>query len=179
MDLVKSEIQDISPLNTSNKLKEYLNSGIEYIFSTVTKLQKKSPNDKYEIDGKLVNNREYNLSIRVESYIHNHPIKGDIVIKGRYYLLMYIYYNNEIDRPTIYISNINARGTLLTGNSIIDISKKFGEKINASKMWLTDASELSSICSGYDFSMTYLYLLSNGVSWYNSKGFVSPFQKTL
>jgi hypothetical protein len=175
MDLVKSEIQDISPLNTSDKLKEYLNSGIEYIFSTVTKLQKKSPNDKYEIDGKLVNNKKYSLSIRAESYIRSHPIKGDIVIKGRYYLIMYIYYNNEIDRPTIYISSINAHGTLLSGNSILDISKTFGEKINASKMWLTDASGLSSICSGYDFSMTYLYILSNGVSWYNSKGFISPY----
>jgi hypothetical protein len=55
MDLIKSEIQDISPLNTSDKLKEYLNSGIEYIFSTVTKLQKKSPGDKYEIDGYVLN----------------------------------------------------------------------------------------------------------------------------
>lgn len=42
-------------------------------------------------------------------------------------------------------------------------------------MWLIDASGLVSICSGYDFSMTFLYILSNGVSWYNSKGFVSPY----
>ena len=175
MDLVKIEIQDVLQLNTNDILKEYLNKGIEYIFSTVTKLQKKYPDNKYEIHGKLVNHTEYNLSICAESYIHNDPKRGNIVIKGRPYLLMYIYYNNEIDRPTIYISNINALGISLTGNSIIDISKKFGEKINASMMWLTDASGLTSICSGYDFSMTYLYILSNGVSWYNSKGFISPY----
>jgi hypothetical protein len=175
MDLVKIDIQYISPLNTNDNLKEYLNRGIEYIFSAVTKLQKKYPDNKYEIHGKLESNIKYDLSIRAESYIHNDPKKGNIVIKGRPYLLMYIYYNNEIDRPTIYISNINARGTLLSGNSILDISKKFGEKIHASKMWLTDASGLSSVCSGYDFSMTYLYILSNGMSWYNSKGFISPY----
>ena len=88
---------------------------------------------------------------------------------------MYIYYTNDLDRPTIYIGTVNARGTLLSGNSLLDISKIFGEKINASSMWLMDASGLLSVCSGYDFSMTYLYILSNGISWYNSKGFVSPY----
>jgi len=175
MELFKSDIQDISPINTSDELKERLNEGIKYIFSVVTKLQKKSPDDKYEIHGKLASTTKYEISIRGESIVRFDPIKGRVVVKGRSYFTMYLYYNNVIDRPTIYIANILARGTLLTGNSVLDISKNFGEKINASRMWLTDASGLSSVCSGYDFSMTYLYILSNGVSWYNSKGFVSPF----
>jgi hypothetical protein len=175
MDLFNSDVQDISALNISDELKDGLNDGIQYIFSVVTKLQKNYPDAKYEIHGKLATTTRYEISVRDESRILIDPIKGQVVIKGRSYLSMYIYYNNVIDRPTIYIANIHAHGTLLTGNSVLDISKNFGEKINASQMWLTDASGLSSICSGYDFSMTYLYILSNGLSWYNSKGFVSPF----
>ena len=89
--------------------------------------------------------------------------------------MLHIDYNNFSDRPIIYIFFINARENLLSGNSILDISKKFGKKINASKIRLIDASGLISICKGYEFSMTYLYILSNGVSWYNSKGFIPYF----
>jgi hypothetical protein len=172
MDLFKSEIQDITPLNIDGELKEELNDGIQYVFSVVTKLQEDSPDDKYEMYGILGHNW-YNLSIQAESYPKLHSKRGWYTQKGMYYLLLQIRYNNFTDRPKIYITIINARENLLSGNSIIDISKKFGKKINASELSLTDGSGLTSICKGYNFSMIYLYILSTGVSWYNSKGFVS------
>ena len=174
MELFKTEIHDITPLNIDNELKEKLNDGIQYIFSVVTDLQQESPDDKYEMYG-FLGNKLYILSINAESYSKQHPKRGWITNRGLYYLLLNITYHNFSDRPTIYISLINARENLLSGNSIIDISKKFGKKINASKLSLTDGSGLTTICKGYDFSMTYLYILSNGISWYNSKGFLSPF----
>jgi hypothetical protein len=172
MDIFKSDIQDITPLNIDGELKEKLNDGIQYVFSVVTKLQEDSPDDKYEMYGILGDNW-YNLSIQAESYSKLHSKRGWITYKGMYYLLLQITYKNFTDRPKIYISLINARENLLSGNSIIDISKKFGKKINASELSLTDGSELTSICKGYHFSMTYLYILSSGISWYNSKGFIS------
>ena len=175
MALFESNIQDITQMNISNELKEQLNIGIQYIFSVVTKLQQNTPDDKYEIHGNLINNKKYEISINAESYTKEHPKIGLKKHKGLNYLLLHIDYNNFSDRPIIYIFFINARENLLSGNSILDISKKFGKKINASKIRLIDASGLISICKGYEFSMTYLYILSNGVSWYNSKGFIPYF----
>ena len=156
MDVFKSNIQDTSHLDIDDEVKEKLNDGIQYIFSIVTKLQQNSPDDKYEIHGTVMTNKLYYLSINAESYSKEHPKSGWVTHPGVYFLLMNIYYNNGSDRPTIYISLINARGNLLSGNSIIDISKKFGEKINASNISLTDGSGIMSICKGKHFSMTYL-----------------------
>jgi len=172
MDIFKSDIQDITPLNIDGELKEKLNDGIQYVFSVVTKLQEDSPHDKYEMYGILGHNW-YNLSIQAESYLKLHPRRGLVTEAGMYYLLLLIEYENFTNRPKIYIIFLNARENSLSGNSIIDISKKFGKKINASELILTDGSDLTSICKGYHFSMKYLYILSTGVSWYNSKGFVS------
>ena len=82
MDLIKSDVQDITSLNTSVKLKEQLNDGIQYLFSVVDKLQQDSPGVKYEIHGKLVNTTQYEISIRDESVILIDPVKGQRVVKG-------------------------------------------------------------------------------------------------
>lgn len=92
MDVIKSDVQEITSLNTSVKLKDQLNDGIQYFFSVVDKLQKDSPGVKYEIHGKLVNTTQYEISIRDESVIRNNPVKGQRVVKGIIYLSMYIYY---------------------------------------------------------------------------------------
>lgn len=91
MEFFNSDVEYISSLNTTTELKERLNDGIKYIFSVVTKLQKKSPDDKYEIHGKLNSDTKYKLAIRAESVVRNDPIKGQRVVKGIIYLSMYIY----------------------------------------------------------------------------------------
>jgi hypothetical protein len=94
---------------------------------------------------------------------------------GEIYLTMTITYTNTEEEPTLYVDLIRANGDMLSGNQIINISKKIGEIIQSEYVSLTDASGLENVCLGSTFSMTSLYILSIGISWYNTKGFVSPF----
>ena len=88
---------------------------------------------------------------------------------------MTINYTTSDENPSILIDEIQANENMLTGNTIIDIAKKNGKILQTKQLSLIDASGLLSVCLGSHFPFATLYILSIGMSWYNTKGFVSPY----
>jgi len=175
MEIYKSDMDDIRLLDITGNEMELLEDGIAYIHSIIDKLYKKHSKSSYELFGVSKNPKEYRIFIRGGSYMYNHRTKGSILKLGIIYLKMVITYNNSGENPIILIDVIHANEDMLSGNTIIDIAKNFGMIIKANQLFLDDASGLNSVCMGSHFSLTTLYILSVGMSWYNTKGFLSPY----
>jgi hypothetical protein len=152
-----------------------LGNGIQYIHSIVENLYKKYDVSSYELHGIIQDPKSYVVVLRGGRYMYNYPRSGPRIKMGFIYLKMRITYTNAEEEPVIYVDLIKANENMLSGNEIINISKKIGEIIQAKYISLDDGSGLENVCSGHVFSLTSLYILSIGVSWYNTKGFVSPF----
>jgi len=162
-------------MDISKKEKELLNRSIEYVYGIVENLYKKYSKSVYELYGIIRDPKSYVIVLRGGSYMYNHPKKGPRLKQGNIYLKMTITYTNGVEEPTIYVDLIKANENMLTGNEIINISKKIGKMINAKYIELEDASMLSGACLDSTIPMATLYILSIGVSWYNTKGFLSPY----
>ena len=68
------------------------------------------------------------------------------------------------------------RCSLLSGPEILDILEKIAKKFNLSEIHLIDASHISIISLTnkiYSISLTNMYILSEGISWYNKYGYIS------
>jgi hypothetical protein len=175
MEIFKTEIEDIQPMDISKKEKELLNRSIEYLYGIVENLYKKYSKSVYELYGIIRDPKSYVIVLRGGSYMYNHPKYGSRLRHGDIYLKMTITYTNNVEEPTIHVDLIKANENMLTGNEIINISKKIGKMINAKYIELVDASMLSGACLDSTIPMMTLYILSTGVSWYNTKGFLSPY----
>jgi hypothetical protein len=175
MEIFKTEIEDIQPMDISKKEKELLNRSIEYVYGILENLYKKYSKSVYELYGIIRDPKSYVIVLRGGSYMYNHPKNGPRLRQGNIYLKMTITYTNGVEEPIIHVDLIKANENMLTGNEIINISKKIGEIINAKYIELSDASTLNGACLDSSISMTTLYILSIGVSWYNTKGFLSPY----
>jgi len=177
MEIFKTEIEDIQPMDISKKEKELLNRSIEYVYGIVENLYKKYSKSVYELYGIIRDPKSYVIVLRGGSYMYNHSKKGPRLKQGNIYLKMTITYTitNDVEEPTIHVDLIKANENMLTGNEIINISKKIGEMINAKYIELADASTLVDACLDSSIPMATLYILSIGVSWYNTKGFLSPY----
>lgn len=85
------------------------------------------------------------------------------------------------DRPcltiTIYSDNIYIDGLEkcnFSGTESLDLIEKLAKRLGISKIVLTDASSIEIWCPTSSFiSLTHLKLLTKGISWYNSLGYVS------
>jgi len=175
MEIFKTEIEDIQPMDISKKEKELLNRSIEYVYGIVENLYKKYSKSVYELYGIIRDPKSYVIVLRGGSYMYNHPKYGPRLRQGNIYLKMTITYTNDVEEPTIHLDLIKANENMLTGNEIINISKKIGKMINAKYIELVDASMLSGACLDSTIPMMTLYILSTGVSWYNTKGFLSRY----
>jgi len=175
MEIFKTEIDDIHLLDITENEMNLLESGIGYIYSIIDELYKKYSRSSYELIGVLKTPKEYRIFIRGGRYMYNHRTKGPMLKLGSIYLKMTINYTTSDEDPSILIDEIQANENTLSGNTIIDIAKKFGGILRAKQLSLIDASGLLSICYPNHFSLTTLYILSIGISWYNTKGFISPY----
>jgi hypothetical protein len=175
MEIFKSEIDDVNLLDICKNERDLLVRGIDYVYGIIENLYKKYSKSSYELYFKIKNPKEYHLYIRGASYMYNHRTRGLMLKMGVIYLKLNISYYNVGEEPTIYVDVIHANEDMLSGNTIIDIAKKVGNIIHARELSLIDASGLGHICYPKHFSMTTLYILSIGISWYNTKGFVSTY----
>jgi len=175
MELFKSEIQDIQSLDINETQVTLLRRAVNYIHSVVENLYKKYDRSSYELYGVIRDPKSYVIVLRGGSYMHNYPKTGLRLRMGDIYIKMTITYTSYDEEPTIYVDLISANGDMLSGNEIINISKKIGLIIGSKNVSLSDGSGLVNVCLGSVFSLTSLYILSIGMSWYNTKGFVSPF----
>lgn len=73
------------------------------------------------------------------------------------------------DMVEIKIENLNASPEY-SGTNILFLTELFVKSYSRSyKIYFSDSSNL--VKNGYKFSLSLLYILCNGKSWYNSKGF--------
>ncbi len=82
-----------------------------------------------------------------------------IVVTNTYIQIKGIKYENEIN-------------CLLSGNSILDKIETFAKKIGVKSISLSDGSEIY-IDDTNSYSLSRYYILLHGMSWYNSRGYVS------
>jgi hypothetical protein len=161
-------------LNISETQQGLLANGISYIDEIVSSLCPKRGRCEYELYGELYNAKKYSIILRSPSRPYNNRRIGGVVIEDYdIYMKIDIFYDTDNDRPNIYLCVIGANGIILSGNKIIDIVKRFSHILHASVISLDDESELTTVCKGMNFSLPILYILSGGISWYNSKGFIS------
>jgi hypothetical protein len=174
MALYKRQFDIITSLNISETQQGLLANGISYIDEIVSSLCPKGGGCGYELYGELYNAKKYSIMLRSPSRpCNNHRLRGVVIEDYDIYMNIDIFYDTDNDRPNIYLSIIGANGIILSGNKIIDIVKRFSHILHASIISLDDESELTTVCKGVNFSLPILYILSGGISWYNSKGFVS------
>ena len=172
--MYKRKFDDISLLNIDENQKSILVNGIDYIDEIVSSLcSKRGSSCEYELYGNLYNVKKYSITLRSPSRPYNDRRLGIVREDYTTYLKLDIFYDTDNDRPNIYLCLIQANGVMLSGNKLIDIAKHFSHILDSSIISLDDESELTSLCKGSDFSLPILYILSGGISWYNSKGFVS------
>jgi len=171
--LYKRQFDDIYLLNINETQKGLLVNGIAYIDEIVSSLCHKRDECKYELYGDLYNDKKYSIMLRSPTRSYNNNRMGFVSEDYDIYMKIDILYDTENDRPNIYLCVIGANGVMLSGNKIIDIVKRFSHILNAFMITLDDESELTSLCKNDDFAIPILFILSGGISWYNSKGFVS------
>lgn len=172
--IYKRKFDDISLLNISETQMAILMNGINYIDEIVSSLCSKGGSScEYELYGNVYNVKKYSITLRSPSRPYKDPRMGIVREDYTIYLNIHIFYDTDNDRPNIYLCLIQSNGVMLSGNKLIDITKRFSHILDASIISLDDESELTTLCKGSDFSLPILYILSGGISWYNSKGFVS------
>lgn len=138
--------------------REVLISGCKYLADTVDELNEKYNTNAYKL--KVVFHKDYQSSLEI-------GITNSIMV-----LLMEIPITNK-KLDDIHIGYINAIEKQISGNTVISIAKQFGHMVNVELLTLEDHSMLRGICGFNTINMIKLYILSTGISWYNSKGFVS------
>ena len=155
-------IKAINRVRMSVNDTDALISGCKYLADTIDELNERYNTDAYKL--KVVFHRDYN------SYLEIAIIKS--INKSINVLHMEISITGN--RPdSVHITYINAIGNQISGNTIIYIAKQFGSIINVKQLTLEDESMLRGLCAFDTIDMIKLYILSTGISWYNSKGFVS------
>jgi len=118
------------------------------------------------------NNTNFNIIIKNE----NTNIKFTIVPIGKnIYEEHCIWFSiNKLEKK---LYNIDLRRcSLLSGPEILHILEKIAKKFNLSEIHLNDASHISIISLTnkiYSISLANMYILSEGISWYNKYGYIS------
>ena len=154
----------INKLVVDMNKKRMLMDGVQYIADKVDDLNKKYNTTNYSLvvdigeEGEL---DELNVTILYQS----NPRDLTSVLQ------MSINVSNRM--TNIFVAYINGIVGQITGNTIISMAKIFGCIIKAEQITLRDHSRLPNLCENNAISMIKLYILSTGMSWYNSKGFVS------
>lgn len=151
-------IKVIELLRLNDNDREVLISGCKYLADTVDELNEKYNTNAYKL--KVVFHKDYQSSLEI-------GITNSIIV-----LLMEIPITNK-KLDDIHIGYINAIEKQISGNRVISIAKQFGHMVNVELLTLEDHSMLRGICGFNTINMIKLYILSTGISWYNSKGFVS------
>ena len=145
-----------APLNDNDR--EVLISGCKYLVDTVDELNEKYNTHAYRL--KVILHNGYKPSLEIEIVKSTTVLNMEIPIR-----------NKNID--SIHIGYIIGVEKQISGNTIISLAKQFGRIINVEQITLEDDSMLQGVCAFNIIDMKKLYILSTGISWYNSKGFVS------
>ena len=157
-DIKLGYIKVIERLRIDDSDRDVLISGCKYLADTVDELNEKYNTTVYKL--KAVFHDDYEPSLEI-GIIHSIIVLTmDIPIKNRKLDDIHIGYINSIERQ-------------ISGNTVISIAKHFGHIVNVKLLTLEDHSMLRGICGFNTINMIKLYILSTGISWYNSKGFVS------
>jgi hypothetical protein len=160
-------IKVINRLHIDRSKKQVIVDGVQYLSDKVDELNTKYNTNAYVLDVGVEkdpdDDEDGELNIDIQ-YIPE--LRKPISV-----LQMSIRLTNRV--PDIHINYINGVVEQITGNTIISIAKIFGCMIKAEELSLRDHSRLEAICPRNSISMIKLYILSTGMSWYNSKGFVS------
>ena len=151
-------VKVIERLRMDDSDKDVLISGCKYLADTVDELNEQYNTNAYRL--KVVFHNDYQSSLEIGITNSIMVLHMEIPITNR-----------KLD--SIHISYINGIEKQITGNTVISIAKHFGHMINVELLTLEDHSMLRGICAFDTINMIKLYILSTGISWYNSKGFVS------
>lgn len=164
-------IKLINRLHIDKNKKQVLVDGVQYLSDKVDELNTKYNTNAYVLDVGVEKHPDDDEDDEDEDELN---IDIQYISKPGYptsVLQMSIRLTNRV--PDIHINYINGVVQQITGNTIISIAKIFGCMIKAEELSLRDHSRLEAICPRNSISMIKLYILSTGISWYNSKGFVS------
>jgi hypothetical protein len=154
-------IKSINRLPLNGNDRELIISGCKYIADTVDNLNEKYNTNSFKL--RVIFHDDYNPTLVIKILrIPNAISVLDLEISVE---------NNKAE--TVHVGYINAIKNQISGNTIISIAKEFGTMINAKQLTLEDDSFLQGICNINTINMKKLYILSTGISWYNSKGFLS------
>ena len=157
-DIKPGYVKVIDRIHIDDSHRHELITGCKYLADIVDGLNEKYNTNAYRL--KVVFHNDYQSSLEIailESIIVLHM---EIPIKDNRLESIHIGYINRIDKQ-------------ISGNTIISIAKHFGHILNVEELTLEDHSKLRGICGFNTINMITLYILSTGISWYNSKGFVS------
>lgn len=154
----------INRLDIGKNTKQVIMDGVQYLSDKVDELNTTYNTTAYIIQVDVGEEGELD-ELNIDILYSPEPRDSTSVLQ------MSIGLRNRI--PDIHINYINGVVEQITGNTIISIAKVFGCMIKAEELSLRDHSRLTTICGRDSISMIKLYILSTGISWYNSKGFVS------
>ena len=122
------------------------------------------------------NNKNFNKKFNIIIENENTNIKFKIVPIGKnIYEEHCIWFSiNKLEKK-LYKIDLR-RCSLLSGPEILYILEKIAKKFNLSEIHLNDASHISIISltnKSYSISLANMYILSDGISWYNKYGYIS------
>lgn len=124
------------------------------------------------------NNKKFNINIKNNTNNTNiiqiqigHHIENKKTYNHNYCLLFNMNINNKI----LYDVHLS-KCLLLSGTKILNILEKIAKKFRLNEIHLEDASYINIISSTnkeYNLSLKNIYILSDGISWYNKFGYIS------
>ena len=120
--------------------------------------------DRSQLNIKITSKQKYG-DIEIVEYTATHnsaPYRNKcftLVVAPKYIQITGIKYENETN-------------CLLSGNSILEKIETFARNIGIPSISLDDDSQIY-IDDKQAYSLTFYYILLHGVSWYNSKGYIS------
>lgn len=122
------------------------------------------------------NNKNFNKKFNIIIENENTNIKFKIVPIGKnIYEEHCIWFSiNKLEKKLYHIDL--RRCSLLSGPEILHILEKIAKKFNLSTIHLNDASLITIISltnKSYSISLRNMYILSDGISWYNKYGYIS------